>query len=356
MMINNKTILSTTTIALLLITVVIAGPLAYATAINLNSSKSNIVETQKVATQDLTADEKQINGVVFTPRFSTPVQVEAGQPNILFADCLPNEFAVSGSHMFQTSELEDTQSFPIAWSDNRMSWLTVVENTGTETLVASNGVVCASEGDESSGVSFDSEAQTTINNIIKQSIKIEGGQITNINQITNIYQSIVQNITQIINISNSTITNSTINQIANQSASQIIGSNGTNIEQAINQTATQVLETETAPEEVVPPTTNTTASEEEEDETPTLPIDETSAQPVQPPTEEETTEEPTTTTTTPPVTTGEEETTTETPEEETTETETETSEEQEEETTTTEEPTSQLNSDEEEEQVEQGPG
>src|SRR5919106_1902619 len=43
--------------------------------------------------QNLDETEKQIGGVVYTPRWSNPVWIEANSLAVLFAYCLPEEFA-----------------------------------------------------------------------------------------------------------------------------------------------------------------------------------------------------------------------------------------------------------------------
>jgi hypothetical protein len=328
-------------IVLVIAAALVATPVLVYASTNLNSSKSNIQETQAVATQHLTDDEKQINGVTFTPRWSPAIGVAANSVDILFADCKPNEFAVSGQHMFETGDLQALNSFSLALPDNTMTWLTIVENTANSEKAASGGVICASDsGVDTDGVDLDDATRTTIHNTVKQFIKVENNQIVNLNQIINVYQNITQNAIQIVNITGN---NNTVTQIINQSATQIVASNGTNIGQTINQTAQQQAAA-LVPEEEAPPVEQnaTTPATTEEEETPTLPIDETSAQPVQAPTEEETTTE----TPPPPPTTTEEETT----EEEETATPPVTEEETTEETTTettTEEPTSQIEENEE---------
>ena len=156
---------------------------------------------------------------------------------VLFANCETGEFAVSGQHIFTSAELEALQSFSIGLPDNLMSWLIVVENEGTELAPASVGVICTDEsGAVDDGVDLDISTKTSINNVVNQFIRVAGGQIINLGQIINIYQNITQVAYQYVNITGK---NNTVNQIINQSASQIVAANGTNIGQIINQTAVQ---------------------------------------------------------------------------------------------------------------------
>ena len=68
---------------------------------------------------------------------------------VLFADCFEDEFAVSSPiHFRATSDIIAYQSFPIASeTDDLMTWIAVVENTGSDNRAASIGVICAGEND-----------------------------------------------------------------------------------------------------------------------------------------------------------------------------------------------------------------
>jgi hypothetical protein len=50
-------------------------------------------------TRDLNETEKQVSGVVFTPRWSEPVWINANSIAVLVAYCLPGEFADSGQEI-----------------------------------------------------------------------------------------------------------------------------------------------------------------------------------------------------------------------------------------------------------------
>src|SRR3712207_4176821 len=105
-----------------------------------------------------------------------------------------------------------------------MTWIAVVENThSTDDKAASIGVICASENDDDDDdddidVDIDVSTKTTINNVVKNFIRVENNQIVNLNNIINIRQQIVQNAEQILLITGN---NNTVNQVINQAATQI---------------------------------------------------------------------------------------------------------------------------------------
>jgi hypothetical protein len=47
-------------------------------------------------TRNLQQGEMQVNGIVYTPRWSNPVWVQPNSLSVLFEYCLPGEFADSG--------------------------------------------------------------------------------------------------------------------------------------------------------------------------------------------------------------------------------------------------------------------
>jgi hypothetical protein len=208
--------------------------------------ENRMLSTQALTTQYLDNGDKQIDGVIFTPRWSDVVFVEPSSVSVLFADCLPGEFAVSAQQMLGGSELGGfglnvLESYALALPNDYMVWFMVVENVNdNERLPASAGVICVSDRDidtENSATTIISNPvfKQQVNNIIKQFIKIENKQIINLQQIINIKQQITQTAIQIA------IGGGNVTQIINQSASQIVASNGTNINQILNQTASQTV-------------------------------------------------------------------------------------------------------------------
>ncbi len=232
---------------LLVATILFAGPLVTvqqtaATTTTLTPEEQDIEETQDIATENLTEEDRDVNGIEFTPRWGGISTIEPDSIDVLFADCQEDEFAVSGQFIFETSDIVPSQSLAYGLPGDSMTWVAVVENThGTEERAASIGVICASEndGDDDDDYVLDVRTKTTIKNIIKQIINIENNQVVNLNEITNIYQQIIQNAIQIATITGN---NNTVNQLINQSASQILNQNATSpteIQQIIDQEARQ---------------------------------------------------------------------------------------------------------------------
>src|ERR687895_559281 len=219
---------------------------AAATTTTLTPEEEDVEETQETATENLTEEDRDVNGIEFTPRWGAISTLEPDSIDVLFADCLDDEFAVSSQFVFETSDIIASQSFPVAFEDDddetAMTWIAVVENThSTDDKAASIGVICASEndGDDDDDYDIDYSTKTTINNIVKNFIRVENNQIVNLNNIINIRQQIVQNAIQILSITGN---NNTVNQVINQAATQIANVNATTpteIQEIIDQNAQQ---------------------------------------------------------------------------------------------------------------------
>ena len=238
---------------LLVATILFVGPLATvqqtaSSTTALTDEEEDVLETQDTATENLTEEDRDVNGIEFTPRWGEISTLEPDSIDVLFADCLEDEFAVSSQFVFETSDVIASQSFPVAFEDDdetAMSWLAVVENThGTEDKAASIGVICASENggdddDDDNDGNIDVSTKTTIKNIIKNFIRVENNEIVNLNNIINIRQQIIQNAMQILSITGN---NNTVSQVINQAATQIANVNATTpteIQQIIDQNAEQ---------------------------------------------------------------------------------------------------------------------
>src|ERR687896_153486 len=216
------------------------------TTTTLTPEEEDVEETQETATENLTEEDRDVNGIEFTPRWGAISTLEPDSIDVLFADCLEDEFAVSNQFVFETSDIIASQSFPVAFEDDddviAMTWIAVVENThSTDDKAASIGVICASEndGDDDDDYDIDYSTKTTINNIVKNFIRVENNQIVNLNNIINIRQEIVQNAIQILTITGN---NNTVNQVINQAATQIANVNATTpteIQEIIDQSAQQ---------------------------------------------------------------------------------------------------------------------
>jgi hypothetical protein len=218
------------------------------TTTTLTPEEEDVEETQETATENLTEEDRDVNGIEFTPRWGAISTIEPDSIDVLFADCLEDEFAVSNLFVFETSDIIASQSFPVAFEDDdddiAMTWIAVVENThSSDDKAASIGVICASEndgdGDDDDDVRIDASTKTTINNIVKNFIRVENNQVVNLNNVINIRQEIVQNAIQILSITGN---NNTVNQVINQAATQIANVNATTpteIQQIIDQNAQQ---------------------------------------------------------------------------------------------------------------------
>src|SRR5918999_179152 len=146
-------------------------------------------------TRNLEQGQKEVNGVVYTPRWSNPVWVEPNNSlSILFVYCLPGEFADAGQEILGGSELEALESYSLAVTNDLMVWLMVVENENqTNRVTAAVGVICASDANDAETRILSPEEQTEINNIFQQFITIRTTQITNITQVINIINNVTTN-------------------------------------------------------------------------------------------------------------------------------------------------------------------
>jgi hypothetical protein len=225
--------------------ILFAGPLATvqqtAATTTLTAGEQSILDTQDFALENVTEEDRDVNGIEFTPRWGAISTLEPNEPSVLFADCFEDEFAVSAQFLFETSDVLAWQSFPIASAtDDLMTWIAVVENTDSSNdRAAAIGVICAGENDGDDDGDLSQTTKTTINNVVQQTVRIENNQIVNLNQVVNIHQQITQNAIQIVQITGN---NNVVNQVINQSASQIVNQNTTaptDIQQIIDQNAVQ---------------------------------------------------------------------------------------------------------------------
>ncbi len=145
-------------------------------------------------TRNLMQGQKQIDGLVYTPRWSNVTWVESDSLSIAFAYCLPGEFAKSGQHILGGSDLEVLESYLLAVTNDLSGWLIVVENENqTVRLPAAVGVICASDANDPETRILSPQEQVEINNIIRQFITIRTTQKTNITQVINIINNVTTN-------------------------------------------------------------------------------------------------------------------------------------------------------------------
>src|SRR5918995_81112 len=145
-------------------------------------------------TKNLENGQKQVNGVVYTPRWSNLVWVQPDSLSILFVYCLPGEFADSGQEILGGSELEVLESYALALTGDLMVWFSVVENEDENVrLPAAVGVICASDLNDAETRVLSPQEQQEINNIIQQFITIQNTQVTNIDQVITIINNVTTN-------------------------------------------------------------------------------------------------------------------------------------------------------------------
>src|SRR5215203_1763234 len=131
-------------------------------------------------TKNLENGQKQVNGVVYTPRWSNLVWVQPDSLSILFVYCLPGEFADSGQEILGGSELEVLESYSLAITNDLMVWFMVVENENENVrFPAAVGVICSSDVNDAETRVLSPQEQQDINNIIQQFITIQNTKITN---------------------------------------------------------------------------------------------------------------------------------------------------------------------------------
>jgi hypothetical protein len=145
-------------------------------------------------TRDLNETEKEVSGVVFTPRWSEPLWVNANSLAVLIAYCLPGEFADSGQEILGGFGLEVLESYAVDLPQGFMAWMAVVGNEdGNVRLPAALGVICASDLNRPDTRILSPQEQQEINNINQQFTTIQNTQITNIDQVINIINDVTTN-------------------------------------------------------------------------------------------------------------------------------------------------------------------
>jgi hypothetical protein len=189
---------SVLTVLLMAAGILSAAPSAMAQQIPLTpeelEQQTRLQNVIAATTRNLEQGEKEVNGVVFTPRWSNPVWVEADSLSILFVYCLPGEFADSGQEILGSSELEVLESYALALTGDLMVWFMVVENENEQNrLPAAVGVICASDANDAETRVLSPQEQQEINNIIQQFITIQNTQITNIENVINIINNVTTN-------------------------------------------------------------------------------------------------------------------------------------------------------------------
>ncbi|MDQ5841927.1 MAG: hypothetical protein M3286_00405, partial [Thermoproteota archaeon] len=90
--------------------------------------QNRLQSTIAATTRDLNETEKEVSGVVFTPRWSDVVWVNANSIAVLIAYCFPGEFADSGQEILGGFGLEVLESYAVDLPQGFMAWMAVVGN------------------------------------------------------------------------------------------------------------------------------------------------------------------------------------------------------------------------------------
>jgi hypothetical protein len=185
---------------LLMVAGFFAAPSAMAQQIPLTQEEldqQNRLQNEIAATtRNLENGQKQVNGVVYTPRWSNLVWVQPDSLSVLFVYCLPGEFADSGQEILGGSQLEVLESYSLAVTNDLMVWFMVVENENENVrFPAAVGVICSSDVNDAEARVLSPQEQQDINNIIQQFITIQNTQVTNIDQVINIINNVTTNAT-----------------------------------------------------------------------------------------------------------------------------------------------------------------
>ncbi|MDQ3882632.1 MAG: hypothetical protein M3243_01085 [Thermoproteota archaeon] len=157
--------------------------------------QNRLQSTIAATTRDLNETEKEVSGVVFTPRWSDVVWVNANSLSVLVAYCFPGEFADSGQEVLGGFGLEVLESYAVDLPQGFMAWMAVVGNEDVQNrrLPAALGVICASDLNQADSRILSPQEQQEVNNINQQFTSIQNTQITNIDQVINIINDVTTN-------------------------------------------------------------------------------------------------------------------------------------------------------------------
>jgi hypothetical protein len=152
-------------------------------------------------TRDLNETEKQVSGVVFTPRWSDVVWVNPNSIAVLIAYCLPGEFADSGQEILGGFGLQVLESYAVDLPQGFMAWMAVVGNQDDDVqngrrLPAAVGVICASDLNQAETRVLSPQEQQEINRVASQFTTIQNTQVTNIDQVINIINNVTEPTTE----------------------------------------------------------------------------------------------------------------------------------------------------------------
>jgi hypothetical protein len=208
------------------------------------AQEDEILSTIDMTTEFLHSGHKDIGGLKLTPRWSDVRWLEPDSISVIFADCLPDEFALSGQAILQDSNLRILESYSVAMRGGFMSWIYVIDNTNlNERLPTAAGVICADEhthnhdDDPHWKVIFRKDVRHKTDDIINKIVVI-GSKHVNIKQIVNMKQVINQIAVQVAFAGGDA--SRVINQIDSQASEP--GGKKANVERFILQLANKAAE------------------------------------------------------------------------------------------------------------------
>jgi hypothetical protein len=170
----------------------LAAPLTPPLTLQEQEQQTRLQNVIASTTLNLEETEKQVSGVVFTPRWSEPVWVNANSVAVLVAYCLPGEFADAGQEILGGFELEVLESYAVALPQGFMTWMAVVGNEDLQNrrFPAALGVICASDLNKPETRVLSPQKQQEINNINQQFVNIQNTQITDIDNVINVINTV----------------------------------------------------------------------------------------------------------------------------------------------------------------------
>src|ERR687893_187252 len=156
------------TLLTLMMMTMVAGTLFAAPSLSMaqEQQQERLESVINATTRNLLQGQKQIDGLLYTPRWSNATWVEPDSLDIAFAYCLPGELAESGQHIIGGSDLEVLESYVLAITNNLTGWLIVVENENENArLPAAAGAICSSDANVTEARILSPQEQIVINNI-----------------------------------------------------------------------------------------------------------------------------------------------------------------------------------------------
>src|SRR5918992_424450 len=206
------------------------GPQTAATT-TLTPEEEDVEETQETATENLTEEDRDVNGIEFTPRWGAISTLEPDSIDVLFADCLDDEFAVSSQFVNLNNIINIRQQIV----QNAIQVLTITGNNNTVNQVINQAATQITN--------VNATSPTEIQEIIDQSAQ-QQGVISGTGNETSLSQAIEQEAAQEANVTEvedgATDIDQAIEQEAAQEANVTEEEDGaTDIDQAIEERAQQ---------------------------------------------------------------------------------------------------------------------